>query len=845
MSGSSSNPPPANWRGPARRKLPFYRRVWFSALIALMLLMGLAALGMYAVVVAPLKEKAETYNLDEVKKLEARSTVYDRNGEELASIFVTNRSPVPIKDVPDHFKFALIAQEDSRFLQHDGVDYIGIVRAMWLNWRAGEQTQGASTITQQLARQTFGLMERSYKRKLMEAFVAQRIEKVYSKDEIMELYLNRIFFGKNFHGIQAAARGYFGKDAKDLTIEESATIAGMIKSPNNIEPIKHPERAKKERNYVLDRMVTEGFLKKEDAEYLKGKPIVTAPQIINAQLSYAFDAVRSEVVALVGEERAASGGFQIFTSIDKELQKATENSVKKRLAEIEQRAGYQHQKFEEFRAIFSDWRKKLQKGEIAANAPRPLPEYLQGAALVMDNKDGSILAMVGGRDFLDSQYNRATDGVRPVGTAFIPLVYAHAFTQPNVYPMTPLADEPLSNQRVMISGLTGILGEWGMEVPNPKWSRTLISARESLVNSHNSATVRLGESTALDRGLLRPEFKAFVHQAGVGSPLRDAAATMLGASDARLDEMCLAYSCFATNGKRPAKMHLIQRIEDSEGNTVYQLEENALQTVRAMDEIAAWQTHTCLEEALRRGTGAVATEYGLGEFPAAGKTGTHADYKDLWFMGYTSAVTCGVWVGFDKKKTIYDGAFSNQVALPIWTDIINASTKGHTPQEFVPPDSADRVEICRKSGARATDFCYEKVKGPDGLEKSVRNTYYEYLRPGSNYQATCPVHTGDGVSRDLAMFNRGLMNVPSAPLVDLSRFAHVPAVYVHDPVIAGSEPDPYKSEQPVRRALPVNDDGSPIRKAIPVGPEEGGDATTGTAETPVIQLKPPPALKIE
>lgn len=840
MFGLEPNPT-TNWRGESGLKLPFYRRVWFSALIALILLMGVTLLGIYSVIVAPLKEKAQVYDLSELKKLEAASLIYDRNGEELSRIYVLNRTPVPIKDVPQHFIDALTAQEDSRFFQHDGVDYIGLVRAVWLNFKAGEVTQGASTITQQLARQTFGLMERSYKRKLMEAFVAQRIEKDYNKSEILELYLNRIFFGKNFHGIQAAARGYFGKDAKDLNLSESATIAGLIKSPNNIEPLRNPQRAKKERDYVLERMVIEKRISREEAEEVKRTPILTAPQSGASQLNYAYDAVREEVVALLGEERAFSGGFKIYTSINKELQAKAEESVKARLTEIEKRQGYEHQTYEQYRALVADWRKNAASSTAEALKPRPKPEYLQAAALVMDNRDGSILALVGGRDFFDSQYNRATASLRPTGTAFIPFIYAAAFSQPNFYPMSTLADEPLGNDRVMIGGFTGILGEYGMEVSNPKWSRTQITAREALVASHNSATVRLGENIALERGLLKPSFKEFIKNVGITSPLRDAASACLGASEAKLDEMCLAYSCFPTGGKRPARLHLIQRISDANDKTVFQLDEASLQPVRAMDEIAAWQTHTCLDEALHRGTGAVSVEYGLGDFPAAGKTGTHHEYKDLWFLGYTSAVTCGVWVGFDKQKTIYPEAFSNKTALPIWTDIINASTKGNSPQEFNAPESADRVEICRSSGLRATDYCYEKIKGTDGVSKSVRNTYFEYLRPGTSFNQTCSVHTGDGLPADLAAFHQQMTSQPGEVVLpaDLSKFAHVEAVHIRDPIIVGA--DPYNSEQPVLRARPVNDDGSPIRRAVPVGPEDGGDLI----DQPVLKLKPPPPMKIE
>jgi len=831
--------PQTNWRGESGLKLPFYRRIWFSALMALIILVGVTALGIYSIIVAPLWEKAQIYDLAEIRKLEAASIIYDRNGDELSRIYVLNRTPVPIKEVPQHFIDALTAQEDSRFFSHDGVDYIGLFRAVYLNFKAGEVTQGASTITQQLARQTFGLMEKSYKRKIMEAFVAQRIERKHTKSEILELYLNRIFFGKNFYGIQAAALGYFGKDAKDLTIEESATIAGLIKSPNNIEPLKHRERATKERNYVLERMVQEGSLDRDAAERLKLKPMVTTPQTSDPRLSYVFDEVRQEVVALVGEERASIGGFQIYTSIDKELQKAAEAAMKKRLAEVETREDYPHQTYTQFRGILSEWHGRKMKGQPNDDMPRPVPEYLQGAALIMDNRDGSILAMVGGRDFIDSQYNRATDGLRPMGTAFTPFVYAAAFSKPGYFPMTPLADEPLDNRRVMIGGLTGILGEWGMEVDDPKWSRNPISAREALVASHNSATVRLGERIALEGGRVKQDFKDFAKRAGISTELREFPSTFLGATEAKLDEMCLAYSCFPTLGKRPARQHLIQRITDFRGKVVFQLDEKTLQPVRAMDEIAAYQTHTCLTEALHRGTGAPSIEYGLGDFPAGGKTGTHYESKDLWFFGYTSAVTCGVWVGFDKQKTIYPGAFSNRIALPIWTDIINASTKGRTPQDINPPESAERVEVCRVSGLRATDFCYDKIKGPDGIERSVRSTYSEYLRPGTSFNTTCPVHTGEGLPADLAAFHQSIIhNSNTALLAEAGKFANIEAVHLQDPIVIGE--DPYNSEKPVLRARPVNDDGTPILRAVPVGVDEGD-----SAEQPVIKLKPPPPMKIE
>lgn len=827
--------PERNWRGEAGLKLPFYRRGWFSALLALAILGVVAAFGVYSVVVAPLRKDAEKYDLEELKKLESASIIYDRNGDEMSRLYVLNRTPVPITDVPQHFIDALVAQEDSRFFKHDGVDYIGLARAVKENIMAREVTQGASTITQQLARQTFKLLERSYKRKILEAFIAQRIEKHFSKAEILELYLNRIFFGLNFYGVQAAANGYFGKDVKDLTVEESATIVGLIKSPNNIQPLRHPQRALKERNYVLERMAIEGTLTHEEATKLKNKPLVTAPQTSDPRLSYVFDAVRREVVDIVGEERASVGGFRIYTSIDQDLQKVAEESISKRMAEVEKRPGYEHQTLAQFRAIMDDYRGRMKRGEIDPATPRPLPEYLQSAAIMIDNKDGSIVAMVGGRDFGDSQFNRATDGLRSVGTAFTPFVYAAAFSSPRLYPGTKVDDAPLDNRRVMIGGLTGILGEWGAEVDNPKWSQAPMSSREALVQGRNSATVRLGEMVGV------PMVKQVAQKAGITSEMRDYPSTFLGASEARLSEMCLAYSNFPTLGSRPRKMTLVQRITDSNDKPVFQIADSALESVQSMDPIAAYQTHTCLVDALHRGTGSPAvSEYKLGEFVAGGKTGTHYEFKDLWFLGYTSGVTCGVWAGFDKSKTIYPGAFSNRIVLPVWTDMINASVVRFPPDEITPPQSAERIEICQRSGMRATDYCYDKIKDANGVEKSVRDTYFEYIRPGTPMEGYCTVHTGEGLPKEMEQFrfHTPAGSLPGAPLIaDAAKWVHIEPVRMQALTIIGE--DPYDAEQAVPRARPVNDDGTPIRKAIPV------DAVGSGEEESPIKLAPPPPMKIE
>ena len=845
--------PESNWRGPTGLKLPFYRRAWFSALMALVLLGGVAAVTIIAIVVAPLREQAETYDLAELRKLEVASIIYDRTGTEMARFFTQNRVPVAIKEVPQHFIDALVAQEDSRFFQHKGVDYIGLARAVWLNFRAGEVTQGASTITQQLARNTFDLRERSYRRKILEAFVALRIEKYVSKSEILEMYLNRIYFGGGFHGIQSAAKGYFGKDAKDLTVEESATIVGLIKSPNRLSPVRHPEDSIKSRNWVLERMAVEGYLTPAESHIYQAKPLVTAPQTGSGLSSYSVQEVRRQFIEMVGEEKAAVGGFQVYTTLDQALQKTADAALQRRLLEVEKRPGYAHQTYLQYAALLSDYKAKLAIKAISPSEPQPEPAYLQGASLVIENETGAILAMVGGRDFNHSFYNIALNGKRSVGTAFTPFLYAAAFSEPGLFPGTMVDDAPIGNDRVMIGGLTGILGEWGTEKMESTWPQKDITAREALVESRNAATVRLGEllgRTLQDRTKndKRPSWmpaiaavKELAFRAGITSDIKDLPASFLGVSEARLDEMCLAYSTFANSGRRAPKLHMIQRVTDADDNIIYQTPEADRTMVQAMDEVAAFQTHSCLADALHRGTGSTAiSEFGLGSYECAGKTGTGYGFKDLWFMGYTSSVTCGVWVGFDNHSTIYEGAFSNKIALPIWTDIMNGASLEHPSNPISPPPTMERVELCNKSGMRATDFCFEQVPMKDGSKKSVRATYQEYVRPGMRLDGFCTEHTSEGIASDILAFRHiglGLGEETASTSIDDGKYAHIEPVRMVGLTILGS--DPFNSVQPIPRAMVVNDDGTEARRAEPV--ESMDEAPP---EIP-IKLEPVPKLKIE
>jgi penicillin-binding protein 1A len=394
-----------------------------------------------------------------------------------------------------------------------------------------------------------------------------------------------------------------------------------------------------------------------------------------------------------------------------------------------------------------------------------------------------------------------------------------------------IEDGPIDNRRVMIGGLTGILGEWGTERDETRYADT-ITAREALLQSRNAATVRLGERVGLDA------VKELAQKAGIKSPLRDYPSAFLGASEAKLDEMCLAFSVFANGGHRPRDLMMITRITDAEGKVIHQVREDDDRMVPVLDEIAAYQTHSCLADALKRGTGKPAyDEFGLEQFPAAGKTGTGYEFKDLWFIGYTSAVTGGVWCGFDQQKTIYTGAFSNRIALPIWVDVMNAAKKTYKPEEIPPPQNVQLIEVCRRSGLRATDSCYQKV--PDtihGGTRSVRDTFKEVLRRESVFDQYCDVHTSTDAPGELLKSHPQALSLDSTEVVRI--VAGVVPVRMQSLAVIGE--DPYNSVQPPPpKAEPVGPDGVPVPKARPVEEESPVNGSSP------IKLKPPPPIKLD
>ena len=736
---------------------------------------------------ADLKAQAKAFDLSKLEQMESASVILDRNGKIFGQIYVENRETVPYDQLPPDLINAVIAVEDAKFYRHHGYDLFGIIRAALKNFTAGHVRQGASTITQQLARNSFSLKQKTFRRKLLEIFLAQRIEDNFSKQKIMELYLNRIYFGGGLYGAEAASRGYFGKPAREMSLTECATLAGLIKSPNRLSPWTDRATSRDARDYALDRMRDLRFISREQYANARAQEIVVSSRQNAQGQTYAVDYIRQQVIAAVGWDRAINEGYRIHTTIDVDLQKVAEDSLRTNLERTEQRPDYNHQTYTQYAASF---RKAKANGTMTN---QPAPEYLQGAIIGLDNATGDILVLVGGRDFEHNQYDRALQARRPAGTAMLPFVYAAAFEK-GMYPGSLVEDSPLDNRAVMIGGTTGILGEWGPESVDNTYEGAM-TARQALTKSKNGATVRIGMDAGIDAVL------QLCAAAGIHSPLRRYPATFLGTSEVTLAELALVYTIFPNGGWRPNASHILERIEEKDGTLVWDAKRESIRKLVTKPE-TAYEVNSCLADALESGTGKAAfTQFGLKKIPAAGKTGTAYDFTDALFAGYDSNFTCAVWAGFDKPQKIYRGAFGRELALPVWVDIMNAAADHYPPQEIKQPTSTSggmkQVEICSKSGLLATDKCYDAVKTANGDTVQRRTTYMEIGTQSQVPTEPCNIH-GEPRARLARFFSSS--DLPRAALaVDVSE---VTPIAVKSPTLLADK-DPYNSLKPTLKPEPV------------------------------------------
>lgn len=766
-------------------KRRFYKRKRFWAV----LLLGMVGVAWCGFLFAkeytrPFRERAETeYDLALIGEVEQPSIIYGRDGAEIGRIFVQNRSVVSIDEVPQVLVDALRAGEDKRFYNHNGVDYFGIARAAYDWWRAGEAVSGASTITQQLARGAYDLQaeaekrgESSIERKIVEAFLAQHIEKHFSKREILELYLNRIYFGSGFYGIRSASLGYFGKEPGALSAVEAATLVGLIKNPTSLSPLNDIERSRGSRNMVLDRMANIGVLSTQEATRLKLLPIELDSKPLKRGTSHLYERIADEIRRLVGEESLAEGGFSIYTTIDSRVQRAAERSLEDSLRNAEAHEGFAHPKRADYVA---------EEGVT--------PEYLQGAVLMVEHLTGRVVAHVGGRDYADAPFDFIELGRRPLGTAFHPFLYAAAFEQ-GMTPATKTDDEQIDQRTVMIGGFEGIPAEWGMETPNPRYEGE-ITLRRALESSKIAASVRVANEVGLEKVVRQAE--------RFGLPMEKAELLprlAVGWEPASLKELVRAYAAFARGGKTgPEELYFIERIKSADGLTRYQREDSEPQRLQAVSDATAFLVHNILQGGMVRGSASGLFDL-LDETPfnGAGKPGTTHDFSDNWFTGYNGRVACGVWVGFlQPGKSIYEGAFARDLAMPVWVSAMNAASADFGGRGIPAPRSVVAVEVCRVSGQRASNYCYEMVADPEtGRIRSQPAAITEYFRRGTENVPYCEEHAGAPTP---GLDNRSL-DVTQIPLIDTS------PVVPKEPTLLGD--DPY-------HAVFVNVDNAPkVRRRI-------------------------------
>jgi len=616
------------------------------------------------------------------------TTVYTRDGDVLHEFFRENRVIVGLEDVSHYFVDAIISTEDREFRRHWGIDIFAILRASMTNLRARRVVQGASTITQQLARSLFLTQEVTLTRKLKEALLALRIEQTYTKDRILELYLNQIYFGDGAYGVEAAAQNLFAKPAAELDLPEAALLAGLPKNPGGYSPRRHPERALTRRSLVLSMMEANGSIAFEEAASADTAALTIVDDADEIPLgAYFVEHVRREVIARYGAEALYSGGLAIHTTLDAPLQEIAETELEARFERLETDHGF-----------------PVKRGDaFDPDTTRFIP-YVQGALLAVDVSTGGILAMVGGRDFRDSPFNRATQAPRQPGSSFKPFLYTAAidngFSASDLLLDAPIL-VPGAGPPIVYDDLDPPYEEptdWSPENYSREYHGE-VRIRYALKRSINIPAVRLGIMVGPDA------IARYAEEMGIGTPVSPVYALALGSAEVRLIDMVRAYGVLANQGVR-VEPYAVERIEDRFGRV---LEEHTGTSAEVISPQTAYVVTSMLESVIQSGTGWAARARGF-QHPAAGKTGTTNDYADAWFIGFTPHIICGVWGGFDERIPLGEKMTGARVALPVWTEFMKAAHANLPKEPFEMPPGIVRKRVCAESGELATEHCEETVE---------------------------------------------------------------------------------------------------------------------------------------
>ncbi len=584
----------------------------------------------------------------------AVTRVYADDGTLIGELYLEKRYPIPLEQIPPVIRQAFLAAEDANFYYHPGVDFFGMARALMTNWRAGRALQGGSTITQQVVKYLLLTPEKSYRRKLQEIILSLRLERHLSKREIFELYLNQIYLGSGAYGVEAAAREYFGKTVDRLSLAEAALLAGLPPAPSRYSPFKNWEQAKARQRYVLERMMDEHYVSYAQAMAAWQTPLTLAtPQpgeVMASPAPYYVEHMRQMLQERYGGKAAHQVGFEVHTTLNLALQQAAEQAVRNGIEAIcaRQKCG--------------------REGE-----PRP-----EGALIAIDLASGQVKAMVGGSDFQQSQFNRATKAKRQPGSAFKPLVYAAALAQ-GYTPASVIVDSPVSfwdHRRV-----------WRPQNYEQRYFGPT-RLRDALTFSRNVVTVKIAARLGLSY------LTSYIPKFGIRSRLSRNLSLALGTSEVTLEELTRAYGVFATGGEYFEPLFMT-KITDSFGRSIHEF---SVTRKPVMEPEDAYLMTSMLKSVVERGTGKSVRALGR---PVAGKTGTTNDFQDAWFIGYTPEMLVGVWVGYDEKRTLGDKETGGRAAAPIWLEFMEKALGEAPVQDFPLPQGVVFVHIDPRTGQRA------------------------------------------------------------------------------------------------------------------------------------------------
>ena len=620
--------------------------------------------------------------------------ILDKDEKPFGEFFVERRNWCPLDSIPPVMRQAVLSIEDRKFYHHWGINLTRVGGAILANVRRFK-SQGASTLTQQLARNVFLDQKKNFGRKVKEAITAVMLERYYTKDQLLEFYLNQVYLGASAYGVQAASQVYFGKNVWELRTEEAALLAGLIQRPESYRPDKKIDAAKRRRNVVLKAMAEEKYITRDQYTEMASLPVKVVPfRRANTDGAYFLEAVRQHIEKTRGEDALYHAGLTVHTTVDRNIQVAADRAVAAQARKLQVRVNRRASGFAKMGKMFS-----VSDSVIGLNMDEYFSRYLkkigartdadsvriadsigyntvQAAAIVIDNATGAVRALTGGRNFEESKFNRAMQSMRQAGSTFKPFVYGFAVEQ------GAIGSDVMLDDTVAIDDGAGRI--WTPHNYDNKYEGPM-TLRKALALSKNMPTIQV-EMKYGAKGVVE-----FAHRFGIKSDLPAVYALALGSADVTLWDMTSAYTVFANLGNKKTP-HMIDSVVSRQETT---LERFRPKSVQVMDSSYAYLTLDLLRDVVRRGTGSEIQSSGF-KWPAGGKTGTTNDYTDAWYIGFTQQYTCGIWVGFDQKKKLGPGYTGAMIALPVWLEIMKVAQAPQKVVEWPRPSGVQTIQACGK-----------------------------------------------------------------------------------------------------------------------------------------------------